>query len=128
MRRIVISAAAALALLIAGGGRSPQASAERVGSIDDEAIEGNDLDAGAIAAELRLGRDLDQLHAFLEGKQRRLAGMDADCRVDGIGHGKRSLQHIKMAVGQRVEGAGVKGGAFNHGRLLASLSNKGKSD
>jgi len=54
MRRILISAAAALALLIAGGGPSPQASAERVGGIDDdaslEALLAADCEDGAAMA------------------------------------------------------------------------------
>jgi hypothetical protein len=53
--------------------------------------------------------------------------MGADRCIYSVGDSQRCLQDIEMAIGQRVEGAGIKGGAFGHGRLLASLSNKGKS-
>src|SRR5690606_3892774 len=36
-------------------------------------------------------------------------------------------EHVEMPVGQRVEGAGVEGYAFAHGRLLAGDAIKGNS-
>ena len=64
-----------------------------------------------VPAEFGLGHRLDQRHALLEGKQRLLAGMDADRRIDDVGNRQRRLEHVEMAVGERVEGPGIDGDA-----------------
>ena len=87
--------------------------------VDDQPVEGDDLDARWRPSPNSLARGrLDQLDALLEGKQRLLAGMDADRRIDRVGDGQRRLEHVEMPVGQRVEGAGIDGDAFGHGRVL----------
>ena len=53
-----------------------------------------------------------------KSKQRLLARMDADRRIDDVGDRQRSLQHVEMAVGQRVEGAGIDGDAVGHGKCF----------
>ena len=71
---------------------------------------------------------LDQLAPLLEIEQRLLAGMDADRRIDDIGDRQRRLEHVEMAVGQGVEGAGIDGVARRSWTvLLARLPGKGKS-
>ncbi len=63
------------------------------------------------AAPLRQGlgqRVADQLRPLLEGKQRRLARMDADRDDNLCGDVQRLDQNIQMSIGDRVEGPGIK--------------------
>ena len=97
------------------------------GRIDQQAVEGDDADIFRLRPEFRVGRLLDQRQALLEGKQRLLAGVNADRHEDRVRDRQGAAQHVEVAVGQGIERPRINGNSFAHQRLLASCAPKGNS-
>ena len=57
-------------------------------------------------------------------KQRGLAGMDADRQHQPVGEPRRLAHDIEMAVGDRVERAGIEGNSRHGGGLARLLAPK----
>ena len=95
----------------AGRGSGSVAPCLRAASIS-QPVEGHDLERDCRPRRVDRRRPTShQRHALLEGEQRRLAGMDADRDDDPVGDRQRRLEHVEMAVGERVERAGIEGDA-----------------
>src|SRR5262249_46345214 len=66
-------------------------------------------------------RAADFLHqgdAFIGGEQRRFSGVHADRQHQLVGEPAGAANNVEVAVGDRIEGTGVEGGA-RHGEGLA---------
>lgn len=84
------------------------------GRVNHQTGEGDDTNALGLAAEFGGGSLFDQFGTLLKGEQWRLRRLDADGGVNRIRYRKRGLQHIEMAVGQRIERASIESDAFSH--------------
>jgi hypothetical protein len=76
-------------------------------------VESDHLHASGLLLPTRLGAGLDQRLALLEAKTAAFGYLDADRDIDMVGDRQRRLQDVEMAVGQRVEGAGIEGDAWS---------------
>ena len=87
--------------------------------------EGDHVEFAALRLQRRLGRLADQLQPLLDREQPRLVGVGADADHQPVAQRRRVRQHVEMAVGHRVEGAGIEGDA-GHGDGLAGRARRGK--
>ena len=82
---------------------------------DDEIGKGRDLQfAAGFFGKIGAGL-LQHGRAFLGRKQRRLAGMNADRKHEPAGQPDGLADDVEMAVGDRIERPGIKGGTRHVG-------------
>ncbi len=68
---------------------------------------------------------LQHRHALFRGEQRLARGVHADGDHQLVGKPAGTLDHVEMAVGDGIEGAGIEGGT-GHGEGLAVRRGLGK--
>ncbi len=93
------------------------------GRLHGEAGEGHDLQLAALRLQQIAAGLLDEIGALLDREDRRLAGMDADADDQPVADDGRLADDVDMAVGERVERAGVDGDA--HGQIRLAVSDLG---
>jgi hypothetical protein len=80
---------------------------DAAGEVDEQAVEALDLDLGAGALGDGGGLGADELDAFLEREHGALAGIDGDADDQAVNEPGGAGDDVHVAVGDRVEGAGV---------------------
>jgi hypothetical protein len=85
-----------------------QRRADLACEVDDEIVEGAGLDRYARPLAERRRDRLDQLQPVVDGKHRFLGRVHADRHDEPVAKPERRLQHVNVAVGERVESAGIE--------------------
>ena len=97
-----------LALEVADGAQAAddRSGATLAAQVDGQAVEGLDIDPVGRCARLR-ERLADDADPGLDIEQRRLPRVGQDGDDQGVEHVRGTLDDVEMAVGDRVERAGI---------------------
>jgi hypothetical protein len=85
------------------------AGALAAGVVDQQALEGVDLNVGQVSADLA-----EHLHPLLHGEERIFLRVEQQGDDQAVEEARGPLDEVEVAVGDRVERPRVDGGDFRH--------------
>ena len=108
---VILPESHAIMLYLVAQAANQKIGANAPGALRDQIVERDDVDSAFRFPRQRHAGLAQHVEPFLRREQRRLAGMHADRKHQPVGEMQCTPHHVEVAVGHRVERAGIKGGS-----------------